>query len=252
MPEIFCTTEPASIIVRHVDPASVTDNGLLHAMRDWLDEGEIARLARFKQPQHQHAFLVSHALTRKVLADLLSCAPQSLVFSNVGRNKPVLRSPNSHPPLHFNLAHTKGLAVIAVSTEPVGIDIEWLARKADVTQLAKRYFTASEQTDIASQPSKALQHQRFLMYWTLKEAYLKAQAWGIVDRLDGFEFEVAPWGFYPPKQIRLRVHSASLSPTIPWRFHHWQPTSEHLLSLASSARLPKATRVDCQPWDPES
>ena len=250
MPEISSFTDLPSIIVRHIDPASVTSPGVLDRMLGWLDDAERARFERFKQVQHRHAFLVSHALVRGVLGHLLDAAPESLKFDSVGRNKPVLHWPKTDQPLHFNLAHTEGLAVLAVSTEPVGIDTEWLARKVDVVPLARRYFTVCEQNDIASQPSQALARQRFLMYWTLKEAYLKAQAWGIVDRLNGFEFEMEPRGSYPPQHIRLRVHSASLSPTTPWRFHHWQPTSGHLLSLASSARLPKTTTIDCQPWQP--
>ncbi len=243
-------SEPGSVVtIRYIDPRTVSDRQQLATWRSWLDRQEQARMGRFLQAKHQHDFLVSHALRRSVVARALGCAPQTLVFGTTGRDKPVLAHPGGPQALHFNLAHTEGLAVVAVSDAPVGVDVECLERAVAGADLARRYFTEREYADIARQPAKT-QRQRFLTYWTLKEAFLKAQAWGIVDDLGGFEFEIsaAP----DSNRIRLRVHQARLSPTEPWRFHHWQPTVAHLMSLAYSARLAAPVAIDCQPWDGRS
>lgn len=240
-------SEPGSVVtVRYIDPRTVNDQQQLVKWRSWLDQEEHARMRRFVQAKHQHDFLVSHALRRSVVAHALGCAPQTLAFGTTGRDKPVLEQPGGPQALHFNLAHTEGLAVVAVSSAPVGVDVECLERPVAGADLARRYFTEREYGDIAGQPAQT-QHQRFLTYWTLKEAFLKAQAWGIVDDLGGFEFEIT--GAPDVTRIRLRVRHAQLSPTEPWRFHHWQPTAAHLVSLAYSARLPAPVSIDCQPWD---
>lgn len=240
-------TNDSSIQIRYIDPKTVTDPALTQAMISWLDQTERARYQRFKKSEHRHAFLVSHALTRKMLANELSCPPADIHFGVTGRAKPILTAPTSTKPLHFNLSHTHGLAAVALSTEPIGIDLECLARNTPGPELAQRYFTLAEQADIQNQPQTE-QKKRFLTYWTLKEAFLKAQAWGIVDSLNGFEFEFTPQGCSSAQRIRLRVLDAKLSPTQPWRFHHCAIASDHLLSLAFSARLGPAVDIDLQAW----
>jgi 4'-phosphopantetheinyl transferase len=243
-------TNDSSIQIRYIDPETVTDPALTEAMMSWLDQTEQARYQRFKQSEHRHAFLVSHALTRKMLADQLFCSPAEIRFGVTGREKPILTAPTSTKPLHFNLTHTRGLAAVALSTDPIGVDVECLVRNTPGPELAQRYFTLAEQADIQNQP-QAQQKQRFLTYWTLKEAFLKAQAWGIVDSLNGFEFEFTPPVYSSAQRIRLRVLDAKLSPTQPWRFHHCAVTSDHLLSVAFSARLGAAVEIDLRAWSAE-
>jgi len=248
MTKIPSPADPNRVIVRYVDPLSVNDTELIKRMHRWLDQAEQARLARFSQPQLGHAFLISHALMRKTLADLSDCAPEALRFGSTERHKPVLLASDGAEPLHFNLTHTQGLAVLAVSTEPVGVDAEWLGRQVDTAQLAQRYFTSAEQTDIRSQPTAELRRHRFLLYWTLKEAYLKAQAWGIADNLQSVSFELKPAGDPEPQSIELHLNQSGLEPIVACRFHHWRPTAEHLISLATSTGLPTLPKIDCQAW----
>lgn len=243
-------TIDSTVLVRYIDPNTVKDARLIERMMSWLDKTEIARLARFVYEEHRHAFLVSHALTRKMLANSLDCSPQDIRFELTGRNKPVLAAPFSANSLHFNLSHTQGLAVVALAAKPLGIDTEWLGRKTVGPELALRYFTEMEQADILRQPESQQQH-RFLTYWTLKEAFLKAQSWGIVDSLNGFEFELSPANQRLPDRIRLRIRHANLTPTHPWRFHHWQVTPEHLVSLAVSARLSPVNKIAISAWSPQ-
>lgn len=233
--------------VCHLDPFTVVDPALITKLASWLDNTEKARLARFKQAEHQHAFLVSHALLRKALADRIGCTPREIRFGAIGRDKPVLSWPAPERALHFNLSHTRAMAAVALSSEPLGLDVEWLGRQNAGPELATRFFSAAEQTDIVNQPLSH-QQERFLTYWTLKEAFLKAEAWGIVDRLDGFEFELDPNGPDWPAQIRLQVNDPRLNPTHPWRFGHWKISPQHLLSLAYSPGGHPCDKIDLQAW----
>ena len=253
MPPESTSSKAHAVQVRYLAPSAVKDEALLARMSDWLDKAEHNRLGRLINPEHRHAFLVSHALVRRMLADKIGCEPQEIRFGVIGRDKPVIAAPQSPAPVHFNLTHTHGLVAVAIGSAPLGIDAEWLGRQTDGADLAKRYFTASEVNDVLNQPDQS-QQSRFLTYWTLKEAFLKAQGWGIVDSLHGFEFELSPSehtasGTATPRRIRLRIRDARLTPTHPWRFHHWVLQPEHLMSLAVSARLdPSATDIAPQPW----
>lgn len=239
------------LIVRHLDPESVTEPALLKRLHGWLDEEEAARMKRFVQPKHQHAFLISHALTRAVLAKTVGCQPTHIRYGKTGRDKPtLLNEAGQASPIHFNLSHTEGLAAIAVSLKPVGLDVEWLARRNQTLELAQRYFTSTEHADILQQPEPD-RLRRFLTYWTLKEAYLKAEAWGIVDSLDGFEFLLSPTTQQGSADIQLRIRAPKLSPSRPWRFWHSQPTSTHLMSLAFDHDLGLDAQIDCRAWLPD-
>lgn len=231
----------------YVDPATMTDDALLARFRSWLDDTEKQRMDRFVQPKHQHAFLVSHALVRRKLSDELGCEPCDIKFTTCGRGKPVLSSDHH---LHFNLSHTDGLAALAIANHPIGLDVEWLGRKGPGLDLAHRYFTDNEYRDIASQPREQ-QHHRLLTYWTLKEAYLKAQGWGIVDSLDGFEFALEPRGNLQIDRIELIIRHQALAPTFNWNFHHRRIGNAHLLSIASVATAAEVAEVPCQAWQPQ-
>ena len=239
--------QDAMIAVHHVIPEDVRDPELIKRLQSWLDDQELSRWRRFVRPQDQHRFLVSHALMRAVLGQALGCHPKRLQFTTTGRDKPVVLAPAAGAPIHFNLSHTEGLTAMAVSWAPVGIDTEWLKRQVAGQDLAKRYFTASELADIATDPVPD-GHHRFLSYWTLKEAFLKAEGWGIVDRLDGFEFELSPKDQWPPQHIELRVHNTASMPTRQWRFYQWQVTPDHVLSLAACAQQAQHTTVNLAAW----
>lgn len=241
----------ANTVVHHLDPAAVTDDTLVQMLTDWLDSAEKARMQRFVQPRHQHAFLVSHALVRKALADTLGCHPKSLRFEVSERGKPVLTGRGAMPPLHFNLSHTDGRVAVAIDRSPLGLDIEWLARPGMDLAIADRYFTRREHQDILDAPV-AQRKRRFLTYWTLKEAYLKAEGWGIVDGLDTFEFALqrddATGGI---DQISLHVLDPLATPSQRWLFWHTQAGAEHLVSVAvalNEAR-PQAS-IHCRAWQP--
>lgn len=81
----------------------------------------------------------------------------------------------------FNISHSGGLAVCALSDSPVGVDIERLRPMRDPIALADRFFAPAEKAAIRASeaPSEA-----FLEVWVRKEAFLKLSGRGIDGRLD--------------------------------------------------------------------
>ncbi len=94
--------------------------------------------------------------------------------------KPVLACSN----LHFNLSHSGEYVVIAVSDAPVGIDVEHKTRGYEA--LSQRCFCKEEYEDIMSLNNEDMRKQRFLKYWTMKEAYIKCVGEGMRIPLNSF------------------------------------------------------------------
>lgn len=80
----------------------------------------------------------------------------TLTYTSNG--KPVINSSR----YYFNLAHSKNLLVIAISSYPLGIDIEFINPKKIHQKIAKKYFSEIEVSQMG-----------FYYSWTAKEALIK-------------------------------------------------------------------------------
>jgi len=154
-----------------------------------LSAAEYQRWQRFVFARDRDRFLLARALVRSVLGQYLHVPPASLVFSANRWGKPEL-DPAAHPGhcLQFNLSHTTGLAVLAVSQGvALGVDVEDVRREVEMLALARRYFAVQEVEELQSLP-EAQQRERFFALWTLKEAYVKARGLGMHLSLQSFGF----------------------------------------------------------------
>jgi 4'-phosphopantetheinyl transferase len=129
--------------------------------------------------------------------------------------------------LRFNLSHTKGLAVLALAfNREIGVDVEHLGREETNADIAERFFAPEEVLDFIAQP----EHQksmRFLEYWTLKEAYIKAIGMGLSCPLESFAFRPATATQSP---ALIRVDDPTLRKQ---NWDVWQESvgADHLIAL---------------------
>ena len=74
--------------------------------------------------------------------------------------------------IFFNISHSKGRVVCAVSDKPVGVDIEKLTEKSteEIENFAKRYFVENEVLTLEQENYSSV---AFYEIWTKKEAYSK-------------------------------------------------------------------------------
>ncbi len=87
--------------------------------------------------------------------------------------------------LEFNLAHSGGLALLAVTGRyPVGVDVEHL-RPIEMDSIAGRYFAPDEQA-LLHPLSGESRRTGFFQVWTRKEAYMKATGVGLYMPLETF------------------------------------------------------------------
>ena len=92
-------------------------------------------------------------------------------------------------PLYFNLSHSGSYVLCAVSSAPVGCDIEIAATPN--LRMAQRFFCPEETQWIQNGQSSTLQADRFYRLWTLKESYVKAIGQGLQLPLNRFCFDLS-------------------------------------------------------------
>lgn len=193
-----------------------------------LDEDEQRKYRAFRFAADAQLYLAAHVLLRTTLSRYANVPPAEWRFVRGGHGRPEI-APESSPrhSLRFNLSHTPGLAACAVTDRvAVGVDVEQLDRPVQYQALADRWFSRQEARQLRTLPFTQ-QRTRFLEYWTLKEAYIKACGGGLSIPLDGFSFARDATG-------RWRIEFASSRDGDPadWQFACLRPTPEHCLAVA--------------------
>ena len=106
--------------------------------------------------------------------------------------KPALAAQQNPHGLEFNVSHSAGLALIAVSAgHRVGVDIEKIRSEVDTTALAERFFSVRERTGLRVLPDH-LRVPAFFACWTRKESFLKATGQGLSFPLVDFSVTTHP------------------------------------------------------------
>jgi len=94
--------------------------------------------------------------------------------------------------LYFNLAHSEGLAIYALTrVGEIGIDVECIRPEFAGDEIAKRFFAPGEVSCLNAM-SKKQRPEAFFNCWTRKEAFIKATGMGLSLPLDQFEVTLAP------------------------------------------------------------
>jgi 4'-phosphopantetheinyl transferase len=151
---------------------------------DLLDSEEQERASRFKFPAPRNQFVISRALLRRCLGCYLRIKEAEVRFRTTANGKPELADPHNN--LRFNLSHTQGVTVFAVTRQrQVGVDVEKIRPDTNALQLAERFFSSREVEWLRSQP--ASEHlSSFFSCWTAKESYIKAHGQGLSMSLSSF------------------------------------------------------------------
>ena len=162
-------------------------SAVAEAFADVLSSAEQERAARFKFDKHRRPFVVAHAALRLILSRYLNMAPLDLPFVTGVNGKPSLAPELSGSGLQFNLSHSHEMALFGVTRRhEIGVDIEWIKEDYGFDEVAERFFTAKEVSELRALPVH-LQRQGFFKCWTSKEAFLKAKGTGLSGKLDEVE-----------------------------------------------------------------
>jgi len=177
----------------HVWCASLDcDRAVLSRLEGTLSSDEIARASRFVLTTDRNHFVVARGILRNLLGAYLMLSPASLQFNYGKYGKPALQTKACNSPLQFNLSHSSGLAMYALSLgRRLGIDVERIRPQLAVEDIARRYFAQRELADLKALPSQ-LRAEGFFLCWTRKEAYVKAHGAGLSIPLDSFAVSLTP------------------------------------------------------------
>lgn len=165
----------------------------IQAFWQTLSQEEQQRASRLKIQIHQTHFIVARGILRAILSRYLHVEPHQLHIRLGPHGKPYLSTPSREASLSFNLTHSKGLALYAVSHgRQVGIDVEAdRPPHFDYNRIAKRILTAREEA-LFNTLSPTEQRQAFFTCWTRKEAYIKARGKGLSFPLKHITVSVLP------------------------------------------------------------
>jgi 4'-phosphopantetheinyl transferase len=219
------------------------DPARLAAALAWLVGDEHARYQRFARDEDRRMFLLGRVMARSLVGRALGVAPLEWAWRNGRHGRPEIDAPNA--PVRFNLAHSAGLVVCAVGVDrEVGADVEHLRRRPVEQAVVRRYCAPAEAADIFSHGDRW--HDRFLRYWTLKEAYLKGRGVGISLPLDEISFTLEDTrGRRPTIEFLGSLAGSSRE----WTFHLEQPTEEHVVALATEASAGPTAEFVLSPFD---
>lgn len=166
-----------------------------------LSPEERERAASFRFARDGRRFALRRGWLRHLLAEETGVAPDALRFAVGAHGKPHLPAV---PHLHFNLAHSAGVALATIGDVPLGCDIEACdPAKAD-PPVAERLFSPAERASLAPLSGPAWT-ATFFDIWVRKEAYVKAIGTGLstplqsvsVSHIPGWRVDriAAPAGF---------------------------------------------------------
>ncbi len=167
------------------------ENNLSH-LESTLSPEEKARADRFHFANDRNRFVAARGLLRELLGRYIHQSPADLEFSYAKYGKPSLAGENASSGLCFNVSHSAGMVVYAFAkARNLGIDVERVRPEFGGEDIAKRYFSSHEMTNLRTLPPEA-RAEGFFHCWTRKEAYLKATGMGLQIPLDSFAVSVLP------------------------------------------------------------
>jgi len=190
-------------------------SGAVHVWRAWLKQphsvaGRLAgtlsqdeqlRAGRFRFAQDRMSFVVARGILRNILAGYLQTDPGSIRFAYSPNGKPALSTAIEKIPLRFNISHSHGLAIYAVTRScEVGIDAEYIRPLDDLNAIIEVIFSPAERKLLHDLPA-AEQLRAFFTGWVRKEAYVKAIGEGLarsIDQIDVLFFTEHPATVWQP------------------------------------------------------
>lgn len=152
-----------------------------------LSKDEREKADRFHTFRLRQRYQRCRSVCRVLLGRYSSQSPASLIFRYGPFGKPEVADRQ----WHFNVSHSRNVALVAVAMHPIGIDVEFVnSEKVNVDELINVICHPSEKDKLALL-SGSEQRLQLLQIWTQKESYLKALGLGLQHPLRSVRFDVS-------------------------------------------------------------
>lgn len=157
-----------------------------------LSEGEANRAARFIRSEDRDRYVIARAAMRRLLSSYLQISASEIRFESNAFGKPSVSKSMNTEQLSFNLSHSGDLCLLGVRRGgEIGVDIERIRDDVKTEELARRFFSPQEISELDGLP-EAARTLGFFLCWTRKEAYIKAHGSGLQHPLDQFAVTLTP------------------------------------------------------------
>lgn len=207
-----------------------------------LDDDERSRADRFYFSRDRERFIVARGILRAILGRYSNRAPNSLCFSYNTHGKPALVSESDADGIRFNLSHSNGKALYAISRgREIGVDLEFIRCDLEAEQIAERFFSRSEIETLRALPP-SLRKYAFFLCWTRKEAYIKARGEGLSLPLDQFDVSLIPG-----EPAALLSTQSDSDEVLRWSLRNLIPAPGYAAALATEGR---DWTLSCWQWPP--
>ncbi|EDP70117.1 Phosphopantethiene-protein transferase [Flavobacteriales bacterium ALC-1] len=150
---------------------------LVSELVSYLNEVELQRAEKYHYPKDTNRFIICRTFLKFILAQKLRLDISEIQIKKDENKKPYLSSDKS---IHFNVSHTERFAIIAISNNPVGVDVEYINKNFDYSEVLPHVFNKQEVDAVLKSNTK---DYTFYKFWTRKEAFVKATGKGISDSL---------------------------------------------------------------------
>ncbi len=213
---------------------------LMQEFRRRLAADEQARAARLYFERDREHFIAARGMLRDILGRYLNDAPESLSFRYGSHGKPALAGEPDGAAIRFNVSHSHGLALYAVTRSgEVGIDLEQIRSEVAVAEIAERFFSPREVAALLNLPASE-QRLAFFRCWARKEAYIKARGEGLSTPLN--EFDVSLAAGEPAALLDIRPDASEL---LRWSLQDLDAGPGYAAALATEGR---GWRLSCWQW----
>lgn len=183
------------------------------APTNWLTATEAARLRALGTEARRHSFLAGRWLARRAVQRWLGGETLPALDVATGGACAVIGVGS----LHASISHSAGFVACVAADFPVGVDVESLDRPRDYLALAEALHGQAQREQLAGLDADA-RALRFLQWWTLKEAWLKARGQGLDFALmRRLAFEEETGGDTAVTRIGNLVLSVAAESVLPFR-----------------------------------
>ena len=155
---------------------------MFHELETLISEERYKKMQRYHFEIDKIRSLFAEILLRYGLKKNFSIEGAQIQFETNEYGKPHLKE-NSH--IHFNVSHSGDWVICAISSKPVGVDVEQMKERN--IDIAERFYAEEEYESLLACENVS---ELFFKYWTLKESYVKAEGKGMSISFNSFAFHI--------------------------------------------------------------
>ncbi|QDG94516.1 4'-phosphopantetheinyl transferase superfamily protein (plasmid) [Rhizobium sp. NIBRBAC000502774] len=229
-----------------VDHDRLAPLAVLDRYRQILSKEEITQERKFRSQTDRLGYAVTRIAQRLLLSRYVGMDPEALTFSRTSHGRPGLSCPPAERcGLDFNISHDGTLTVFGlIKGGAIGVDVMTTPARSSYMNVARRFFCPVE-TEALDKLAEPLRARRFMEFWTLKEAYVKACGAGLSIPLNSFYFVLEE-----PGKIDFFPQSPSHDISISWNFWQFRPAPEVLIAICVRQESVPGSSVNLREFHP--